>query len=129
MHKSRLKLLPRAGFIDSINCCGIALKCSVRYARISQWASLWGFLHCIYVQSLLSPHNPVPIVFLTHRKYTNRCKFSSIPNALESKLESWRIGEKAGFPMNCKEKRDITLREHCSTKSSPFQGFGLFSSI
>jgi len=40
--KSRLKLLPRAGFIGSINCCGIALKCSVRHARISQWASLWG---------------------------------------------------------------------------------------
>lgn len=30
--KSRRKLLPRAGFIDSINCCGIALKCSARRA-------------------------------------------------------------------------------------------------
>lgn len=30
--KSRRKLLPRAGFVDSINCCGIALKCSARRA-------------------------------------------------------------------------------------------------
>ena len=44
-------------------------------------------------------------------------------------MESWRIGEKAWVSMNCKKKRDITLQESCSTKSSPFQGLGLFSSM
>lgn len=88
--------------------------------------SLSGFNHCIYVQSLLSPHNPVPIVFLTHRKHTIHCNFSSIPNALESKLESWRIGEKAGFPMNCKEKRAIHSGNIVAHKALQFKVLGCF---